>query len=532
MGPMTRLPFDPDKASGPPSPRKKKPARREARTLKALADAERLTVSQLAELIKTTLEQRIASPIRVVGEVSNFSAKNHWYFSLKDDAAVVSCVAWASSARKFGVTPKDGDEVLATGHVSHYPPQGRTQLYVSNLRPVGAGALEQKFRAMCEQLRALGYFDEARKKPVPVFPRRIAVITSASGAAVQDVISTAAQRCRAVGLVIVDVLVQGADAAPDIAGAIRHVDRHHRRLGVEAILVTRGGGSMEDLWAFNERIVADAAFACSIPLVAAIGHESDTTVIELVADIRAATPTQAAMRLVPADDDLTRQLDHLHHRLLLLTRRRVEQARERLTSLARHELFRTPALLVARSAERVNTLDHRLAGAARLRLAHDRARFERLVGRFERLRPATLIARRHEQLAVLTHRLRAAARRRVDQRPALDHLHHRLHRAAGLHFHQRVRLVDSIDRELAAVDPRRVLQRGYSLTIDAAGNVIRSIRDVRGGDVMQTHVADGSIHSVVGRTGPRRSAGSSPRQSRRSPSPDEREQMDLFDGSG
>ena len=178
------------RARPPPQGR---PERRQQRQDRDVHEAEYLTVCQVAELIKTTLEQRIPSPLRVIGEVSNLSIPNHWYFSLKDDAAVLNCVAWGSSARKFGFTPEEGDEVVATGHISHYAPQGRTQFYVTNLKAVGRGALELQFQAMCAQLRRLGYFDEDRKQPLPAFPRRIAVITSASGAAVGDVLATAAQ---------------------------------------------------------------------------------------------------------------------------------------------------------------------------------------------------------------------------------------------------------------------------------------------------------------------------------------------------
>ena len=186
---------------------------------------------------------------------------------------------------------------------------------MSNLSPVGDGALAIRFRALCEELRKLGYFEEARKKHLPLFPRRVAVITSAGGAAAADVVTTASQRCKAVGLLIVNVRVQGDGAAREIAHAIRWTDAQHVRLKADAMLVTRGGGSMEDLWAFNERIVADAIFKCSLPIVAAIGHESDTTIAELVADVRASTPTQAAMRLVPSATELCRHMEHLAHRI-------------------------------------------------------------------------------------------------------------------------------------------------------------------------------------------------------------------------
>ncbi|MHC4142614.1 MAG: exodeoxyribonuclease VII large subunit, partial [Planctomycetota bacterium] len=233
-----------------------------------------------------------------------------------------------STARSFGFEPEDGTEVIATGHLSHYGPQGRTQLYVDRLEPVGAGALEIRFRALCKELRGLGYFDQDRKKPLPALPRRIAVITSATGAALQDVIATASNRLPAVGFVLIDVRVQGEGAAEQVAAAMRMADDRRFELGIDAILVTRGGGSAEDLWAFNERIVADAAYACELPLVAAIGHESDTTVIELVADVRAATPTQAVVRLVPARTQLQEQVAHLQDRLRFLLGRHLERQRQ------------------------------------------------------------------------------------------------------------------------------------------------------------------------------------------------------------
>ncbi|HRP61851.1 MAG TPA: exodeoxyribonuclease VII large subunit [Phycisphaerales bacterium] len=475
---MSRLPFNPEESRGPAGdPADTRPARRDRKRFGRVTDAQQLTVSQLADLIKTTLEERIASPLRVVGEVSNLNARDHWYFSLKDDAAVVSCVAWASAAKKFNFTPKEGDEVVATGHVSHFAPQGRTQFYVTKLEPVGAGALELQFRRLCDELRALGYFAAERKKPLPVFPRRIAVITSASGAALQDVIATAAQRCKAVGLVLVDVRVQGEGAKEQIANAIKWADRNHAELGVDAILVTRGGGSMEDLWAFNERIVADAAYTCSIPMVAAVGHESDTTLIELIADVRASTPTQAIMRLVPDAKELHQQVSHHAHRLDALARRLVERKRERLAAITRHEAFRDPELLLRRAAERTEIVFRTLERVVRGRVSEARSRLERCAAHLEALRPMTLISGRHRRLAVAEDRLARA-------------MHHWLQR-------QRER-VDGTERELIAIDPRHVLRRGYSYTTKPDGSLIRSIGDVRTGDALVTNLADGTVHSIVG----------------------------------
>ncbi len=498
---MSWLPFDPVKARGPDPPPERGARRERLRGTAAGEESpQSLSVSELSELIRGTLEAGIRGPVRVAGQVSNLSTPNHWYFTLKDEASVIGCVAWVSSARRFGFTPQNGDEVVATGTVGHYAPQGRTQFYVTRLDPVGAGALDLAFRAMCRELRGLGYFDAERKRPLPLFPRRIAVITSAGGAAIHDVISTTRERCPGVGLLLVDVRVQGDGAAEDVARAIRGVDRHHARLGVDAILVTRGGGSMEDLWAFNERVVADATLACRVPIVAAIGHESDTTVIELVADARAATPTQAAMTLVPEAAALRRQTDHLAHRLDTLARRRVAEARRG-----------------------VDMLHRDLARSLHGRIACERLRLERLAGHLARLRPERLLARRHERIAVLADRLRRAARAAIDRGSEVDAIGARLNRAVRDRVRGGRGRIAALERELAAVDPRRVLRRGFSYTTNERGEVLRSVAGIRVGETVVTHLADGVFDSRVAGRRPGEAAAEPRRDGDEPPS------MDLFD---
>lgn len=529
-----RLPFDPDRVPKP-AVEPTQPARRERKRLGSVADSRHISVGQLSELIKNTLEQQIPSPVRVIGEVSNLSDRGHLYFSLKDDRAVIGCVAWASSAKKFGFTPSDGDEVVATGHVSHFGPQGRTQLYVSKLEPVGAGALELEFRRLCEELRKAGYFDPAHKIPLPVFPRRIAVITSRDGAAVQDVIATTKQRCPAVGLLIVDVRVQGEGAATQVARAIQWVDRHHERLGVDAMLVTRGGGSIEDLWAFNERIVADAAFACELPLAAAIGHESDTTVIELVADVRCATPTQAAMRLVPARQELLKQVLHVRDRLTALMRRVIDHGRHRLEAAARHEVFRRPESLLQRARQRADGLEHRLRSAVRHRVSGQRIELEQLAGRLAALGPGAIVSAQEQRLAVLADRLDRALRHRIDQRPRVTALRRAL-TAAQRHVirHARQR-IDGCAARLSAVDPLLVLQRGFSVTQRDDGAIVRSVSDVKSGMTVTTRVGDGQFGSVVegeekrGSAKPQGASRNRPHRGKKSQR-QSRDQMDLFGG--
>ena len=501
MPTMPRLPFDP--ADVPPDKEKPKPARRERKQYGNIAEANHITVSQATELIKATLENRIPSPLRVIGQVSNLKSRNHWYFSLKDDAAVLDCVAWASSAKKFKFTPSDGDEVVATGHISHYPPQGRTQMYVTGLKPVGAGALEIEFRKLCEELRGLGYFDPSHKKPLPLFPRRIAVITSRDSAAAADVLNTASRRCAAVGLLMIDVRVQGESAKEQVARAVRWVNKHHDRLGVDAMLITRGGGSMEDLWAFNERIVADAVFKSSLPVVAAIGHESDTTVVELVADVRAATPTQAVMLAIPDAAELIRQVDHLSGRLRLMTNRIYENAAQRSTTAGRD--FR-------------RSLRHRLQ--------RERSRIDRAAAQLAALAPQVMISKRHERVAVAADRLDRAIRRRVDQRPHIKQLRLNLHRASMRHIQRLRERVDAWDHRLEAIDPRRVLRRGYSMTELADGSLLRSVAQIKTGAGLKTHLVDGVIDSVVGGSAPRK------RRSRKGKSSEADSQMDLFEDAG
>lgn len=459
---MTRLPFDPERVRGG-----------EAKSPKAANDAP-LTVSQVAEMINQALLDALPRKVRVVGEISNLSRRGHWYFSLKDEGAVLKCVAWASKAGKFGFDARDGLSVVASGSIQHYGPQGQTQLYVDSLAPVGAGALELRFRALCEELRALGYFDVDRKREVPHFPRRVAIITSAKGAALQDVLDTMAQRCKAVEILIVDVRVQGAAAAGEIAAALRHLARHHAKLRLDAVLLTRGGGSIEDLWAFNERIVADALFNFPIPTVAAIGHETDTTIAELVADLRCATPTQAAMRLAPDGRELLVQVDQSGRRLAMHVHHRLRFARQQCATLAGR--LPRPREIIAAARQNLAGLKQGLDQAAAARLHGCTNRINRLALRFGALRPDRIIFERGRRLGVTGFRLHAAAREQLAAVAAQ---------------------VDRAHATLRSLDPRRVLHRGYSITCLADGRVVRSVSEARPGTRLLTSVSDGSIASEV-----------------------------------
>jgi exodeoxyribonuclease VII large subunit len=465
---MPRGKFDPKKAAGAP------PA---ASALEPGGKPERpIGVSDLAGLITKALESGVPAKVAVLGEVSGASLRTHWYFSLKDDAAVVSCVMFASDAARSRATPEDGRSVVAVGRIGFFARQGRAQLYVERLIAAGEGDLERRFRALVEELRALGWFDPQRKRPIPVFPRRIAVVTSRTSAALQDVLDTTRRRCPAVEIAIVDVRVQGDDAAPQIAAAIRWLSAEHASLGIDAILVVRGGGSAEDLWAFNERIVADAIVHAAVPVVAAIGHETDTTIAELVADARAATPTQAAMRITPDRAALTELLDARHGRLGALVTRLIRTDRARLEALARRPGLTDPRRAITIRRESLRRAADALASAIRARIAHARIAVERRAASVAELRPDHALARRRDRLSSASSRL---------HRAALDLLQRRRAQVAA------------IERELIVAGPASVLARGYSLTTTADGAPIRSIASVRPGQPVRTRLADGAFDSTV-----------------------------------
>lgn len=410
-----------------------------------------LTVTQACDQARTVLDA--LGRIGVVGEISNFSARNHWYFSVKDQNAVLGCVMWQSATARAEFQPCNGMEVVVWGRLTYYAPAARTQLVVDAVERRGQGTLQQRYEELCRVLRTEGYFDDARKQSLPAHPRKVAVITAKHGAALQDVLRTARLRAPWVDILVVEVPVQGEGAADEVARAIRAVDRRSDELGIDAMIVTRGGGSLEDLWAFNERVVADAVFKSRTPIVAAIGHETDVTIVELVADRRASTPTQAAMLLLPDRQQLTEQVDHATDRLSLLTRKSLRDAQRDVHELAR-----------------------RLSGAPRACFDRAARRLAEIRAAFERHRPSA----RH---ALAEQRMRALSRR--------------LHRALLDRQVRAQRQVDALGRQLRVLGPEQVLARGYSLTFTAQGELVRRADDTRSGQEISTRLAEGTIRSVV-----------------------------------
>lgn len=473
---MSRLPFDFSKTAAAKAggdagatPPVKKPSS------SAAADAP-ITVTQLAAKIDGALRAGFPQSVRFIGEVSGFRDRTHWYFDLKDAGAVVNCVVFQSAAKKAGFTPQNGQQLIAKGRVEFYAPSGRVSVILDSVQPVGAGALELAYRALCEELRQLGWFAQERKRPLPTFPRRIGVVTSRTAAALQDVLVTMKRRCPAVGVLLADCRVQGEGAAKEVAEALDYLGANAASLGIDAIVVTRGGGSMEDLWAFNERIVAHAIVHCPIPVVAAIGHETDTTIAELVADERCATPTQAAMRLTPDGEALLREVVSTQSRLQMLLQQRLTASRRAIAALATRPLFTSPGQALAAQRASLRHLATRLRGTASQSLMTRRVSLERLGTRLERCRPAALHAQRQSRLAAAELKLNTEIRHRLEEHAA--HL-------------------TSLDRQLRAVSPLRVLERGYSVTTTSSGQLVRKTGDVSPGETLMTRVIDGVVTSRV-----------------------------------
>lgn len=429
-----------------------------------------LTVSQLARGIGDVLDTCFPK-VWVMGEISGYTraASGHLYFDLKDTESQVRCVMWRSDAERVRGKIENGTEVLVCGRVGFYGASGRCQLYATRLEPRGLGALEIKFRQLKERLEAEGLFAPERKKPLPRFPGTIAVVTSPTGAAVRDIIHVLSRRWPALRILLYPVRVQGEGAAEEIARAVRDVDRC-LSAEVDLVIVGRGGGSAEDLWAFNEECVARAIADCRIPVISAVGHETDFSISDFVADVRAPTPSAAAEIAVPDRHDLNRQIVAEARRLGRAVDHVLAEARSRHRLLSQHRFFKYPEEITGLRAARVDDLAGRLAAALTGRLEGVARTLHELERRLLSLRPAARLAAQRGRLAVLAARQRAAAVAAFDRS------------AAGL---------EQLARRLEALSPLAVLDRGYSITLSAAtGRTVRTGNAVTEGDVLETIVSN------------------------------------------
>ncbi len=430
-----------------------------------------VSISELSAAIRDAVIDNVGR-VTAWGEVSNFKAygRGNWYFTLKDADAQLRAVMFARDRRFMKYRPKDGDEVLVRGRVEVYGARGDLQIIVERMKPLGAGQLQEQFEQLKRRLRSEGLFEPARKKPLPTVPRRIGIVTSPQAAALQDILRTLNLRDPTLAITLAPARVQGDGAGATIAAAL---DLLNRASDVEVILLGRGGGSLEDLWAFNEEVVARAVARSRIPIICGVGHETDVTIADFVADLRAPTPTGAAERAVRVRTDLEAGLAALRARLARGGRRSLERR------LARTQELRQRLLSPRRRLE-----------LASQRLDDARGRLERALGAGVRARS--------ERMRGLVSRLRARDPQAdvVAARARLQVAGMRLRQAALVDLRTRRRAVDGKRRQLQLVGPLQSLERGYALASTDAG-LLRAPSDVRVGDEIQVRLHGGALRCNV-----------------------------------
>jgi exodeoxyribonuclease VII large subunit len=444
-----------------------------------------LTVSELTGQVRRLLEGQLGS-VWVSGEISNLrhQPSGHVYFTLKDAGAQLACVLFRGEASAGRTLLQDGRKVLLRGEVTVYEPRGQYQLRVTEVELQGIGALQAAFEKLKQKLQAEGLFAPERKRPLPSYPERIGVVTSLAGAALRDVMHVIERRHAGLQLVLAPCRVQGEGAAAEIAQAIRLLNEFSAasqpaRAGLDAILVTRGGGSLEDLWAFNEEAVARAIFESALPVVSAVGHEVDFTIADFVADVRAATPSAAAEILtsgfVASREFVAEAREHLREAL----RGRLADAADEVDSLRDRITRAHPRRRLEERGQRLDDLMASLVRAGRLGLRQRQGAWQTAGQRLARVRLSQLFSRRKESLARAGSRLRELVRLRQDS------------------LRQRWQ---SAGARLRLLGPEQVLARGYSITLDAAsGKVIRSASEVRVGQRLRTRLKSGEVVSTVER---------------------------------
>ena len=430
-----------------------------------------ITVSQLNRQVKTLLEQGVGR-LWVEGEISNMArpASGHLYFRLKDESAQISAAFFRNRQRGPTHTFKNGDHVLAYGQVSLYEARGDYQLIVEQIEAAGEGVLQRRYEALKKKLATEGLFDEDRKQAIPPLPRRVGVITSPSGAAVRDVLSVLRRRFPFVPVVIYPAAVQG-DAAP--GELIAALQAAIRRDECDVLILTRGGGSLEDLWAFNDEQLARAIAECPLPVVSAVGHEVDFTIADFVADVRAPTPSGAAELVVPDRNDWLRAIDSIGTRIARQGRRTLENRAQALDWLSRRLVTASPAARVARQQDKLRENLGRLAAAMRRELHAHNGNLFTLNRALLQVSPAVRVQRAISRVNDLRNRLAVAGRNRV------ANADHRLRVAA---------------RALDAVSPLATLDRGYAIVTDAAtGKALTRASEVKEGDDIRTRLAQGEL---------------------------------------
>jgi exodeoxyribonuclease VII large subunit len=432
------------------------------------------SVAELTSRISGALSTQFSN-LWVEGEVSNYrpAQSGHLYFTLKDARAQVKCVCFRTQAMRLKFRPEDGLKLIVRGSIGVYEPRGEYQIYVEHIEPSGVGALQVAFEQLKRRLEAEGLFDEARKKPLPMMPQRIGVVTSPTGAAVRDIIRILRRRFPNLHLIVYPVRVQGAGAAEEIAAALAFLNR---KTMVDVILLARGGGSIEDLWPFNEESVARAISTSTIPIVSGVGHETYFTIADFVADVRASTPSAAAEIVVKSRQEFQRHLQELEHKISQRMRYVLLEYRHRLKELTTHMGFRHLEDLLRRHRQQTDELTLRMGVA--------------LQGRIERLRRRYTIAATRISSFDLRARIRTFGLRLVQRSTELGVRMERL-------MVHKIQLLERLRLQLDERSPLRVLQRGYAICTDAEGNVVSAADQVAIGATVNVQLARGRFGAQV-----------------------------------
>ena len=434
-------------------------------------DREVLTVSQLNGRARLLLEDVFAQ-VWVEGEISNLArpASGHIYFTLKDKNAQIRCALFRQNAARVRQALRDGLAVKVRGKVSLFEGRGDYQLILDSLEPAGDGALRLAFEALKEKLAAEGLFDATSKRTLPAHPQRIGIVSSPTGAVIRDIISVFRRRAPHVALTLVPTAVQGREATPQIVRAIELADRG----GFDALILARGGGSLEDLWCFNEEAIARAVAACQTPIVSAVGHETDVSIADFVADVRAPTPSAAAELLAPSSTDIRQRLASLRQRLLLRMREHLHREGSRLDGLTRR--LRHPGERLQQQAQRIDDLEQRLLRGIDRRLCAGQERLARLDTRLGAQHPG-------RTLALLRQRL--------------EHLSQRMPRAMQERLNNRRQQLQGLAQTLHIVSPLATLSRGYSILLDERGQAIRRASQTQPGQRLKARLGEGELEVRV-----------------------------------
>jgi exodeoxyribonuclease VII large subunit len=434
-------------------------------------------VTDLVSAVRTTVE-RGYTDIWVEGEVSNFrpAESGHLYFTLKDGDAQLRVVMFRSQARLLRFRPDNGMQIIARGRVTIYDVRGELQLSAEFLEPLGAGALQVAFEQLKARLAGEGLFEPARKKPLPLLPRRIGIITSPRGAALHDMLNVLARRHESAGILVYPAQVQGESAPGEVAAWVKYFNRAKN---VDVIVIARGGGSIEDLAAFNDEALARTIAASTLPVISAVGHETDFTIADFVADLRAPTPSAAAELVIESKHRLAEHLAHLHHRLARGARYRLLMARSQLRELAQHGAFARIQDLLARRSQRLDELVFRLATAFQGSLREAGRRLDLAAARVRHFDFRRSLAVTRAQLDAGTNTLLHAMRTRIAQ--------------------DRARL-EQLAAKLDALSPVKILDRGYALVFDASGVLIKDATQLSPGQQVSARVARGSFTAEVKKT--------------------------------